>query len=296
MSNQTLNKQTIKAVLNQNHKKKNKDELVKLLQGIEGVVGSDYYDITGVQPKELSKITNKELLDIIEDFKENYSKDWENGMSDAPTKVLKMIFDQMTSDESFSVQNVADGNFTAELASIEFDKLIGGALDACVTAQTNASVATVNFIKEVGFDDDDEIRMVDFTHKKMTPNPNFESTDPDLPPGTNTTDELLEETVSLEVPFISLLNVPSFRIENCTIDFNVKLNSVYSKDVSNEFGLDASVKGGWGPVKFKVSASYKRSSSTGIKVEKQYTMGVKVVATNDEMPAGLDRVLGILSE
>ena len=37
-------------------------------------------------------------------------------------------------------------------------------------------------------------------------------------------------------------------------------------------------------------------SSTGVKVEKEYTMGVKVVATNDQMPGGLEKVLGILSE
>jgi hypothetical protein len=97
------------------------------------------------------------------------------------------------------------------------------------------------------------------------------------------------------VPFITLLNVPSLRIETCDIDFNVKLNSTYTKNVSNSIGVDATVSGGFWGVKFKVSASYKRTSSTGIKVEKQYTMGVKVRATNDDMPAGLERVLGILA-
>ena len=141
----------------------------------------------------------------------------------------------------------------------------------------------MNFIKEVGFNEDNELRMVDFSYSKEVP-------DPDNPGDT------LTENVSLEVPFVSVLNIPSLRIETCEVDFNVKLNSVYTKDVSSEFGLDAEVSGGWGPVKFKVGASYKRSSSTGVKVEKEYTMGVKVVATNDQMPGGLEKVLGILSE
>lgn len=287
---------TLEQVLKQNHKKKNKDELVKLIQGIKGVVGSDYDKITGVQPNELSKTKNGDLLSIIKDFKDNYDSKWENNLSDAPVKVMEMIFDQMNTDEAFTVQNAADADFAAELGSIDFEKLIGGPLNACVTAQSNASIATVDFIKQVGFDDENEIRTVDFSHKKKIANPNLGADPADVPAGTDVTSPFIEEEVTLEVPFISLLNVPSLRIENCTVDFNVKLNSVYSKNVSNQFGIDASAQGGFGPVKFKVSASYKRSSSTGVKVEKQYTMGVKVVATNDEMPAGLDRVLGILSE
>ncbi|APG66428.1 hypothetical protein LPB136_05635 [Tenacibaculum todarodis] len=189
----------------------------------------------------------------------------------------------MEKDENqFSTSNASDADFAAELGSIDFENLIGGPLNACVTAQANASMSTVNFIKEVGFEDDGTLRMVDFSYTKTVPNDD----------GTGTT----TEDISLIVPFVSVLNIPSLRIETCEVDFNVKLNSVYTKDVSSEFGIDADVSGGWGPVKFKVSASYKRSSSTGVKVEKEYTMGVKVVATNDQMPGGLEKVLGILSE
>ena len=98
------------------------------------------------------------------------------------------------------------------------------------------------------------------------------------------------------MPFVSILNIPSLRIETCEVDFNVKLNSTYTKDTSSEFGIDAGVSGGWGPVKFNVDVSYKKTSSTGIKVEKEYSLGVKVKATNDEMPAGLEKVLGIMSQ
>ncbi len=38
-----------------------------------------------------------------------------------------------------------------ELSSLAFDKIIGGALDAVVKAQSNASLTTVNFIKQTGF-------------------------------------------------------------------------------------------------------------------------------------------------
>lgn len=130
--------------------------------------------------------------------------------------------------------------------------------------------------------------MAEFKYKKNIPNPEY---DPENPEGNSPT---IQQDTEISVPFIALLNVPSFRIESCEVDFNVKLNSTYTKNVSDEFGISAGASGGWGPVKFKVDVSYKRSSSTGIKVEKEYSLGVKVRATNDEMPAGLEKVLGLL--
>jgi len=271
------------SVLEQDHSKKTKKELVDLLTGIQEVVGDDFSKITGVQISELPKTKNDDLIAIVESFKDNYDAKWETNVSES-SELLKTIFSQMEKDENqFSTLDAVTSDFAAELGSIDFENLIGGPLNACVTAQANASMSTVNFIKDVGFTDDGDLRMVDFSYKKEVP-------DPDNPGST------LNEDVSLKVPFVSVLNIPSLRIETCEVDFNVKLNSVYTKDVSSEFDIDASVSGGWGPVKFKVSAAYKRSSSTGIKVEKEYTMGVKVLATNDQMPGGLEKVLGILSE
>jgi len=273
----------LQSVLEQDHSKKTKKQLVDLLTGIQEVVGDDFSEITGIQMSELSKTKNDDLVAIIESFKDNYDPKWENNVSNS-SEVLKTIFAQMEIDENqFSTMDAVTSDFAAELGSIDFENLIGGPLNACVTAQANASMSTVKFIQDVGFTEEGDLRMVDFSYKKEVPDP--------ANPGST-----LKEDVSLKVPFVSVLNIPSLRIETCEVDFNVKLNSIYTKDVSSEFGMDASVSGGWGPVKFKVSASYKRSSSTGVKVEKEYTMGVKVVATNDQMPGGLEKVLGILSE
>lgn len=203
-------------------------------------------------------------------------------------------------DEIFKTSNAAGADFAAELGSIDFATIIGGPLDACVKAQSNASIATVSFINEVGFElvnptkpeDGKKLRMADFIYNKSVPNPDF---DEEEPVG-ETNPQTIPQSVKLSVPFIALLNVPCFRIESCEVDFNVKLNSTYTKNVSDEFGLKVGASGGWGPVKLSVDVSYKRSSSTGIKVEKEYSLGVKVRATNDEMPAGLEKVLGLLAQ
>ncbi|MEG2103208.1 MAG: DUF2589 domain-containing protein, partial [Flavobacterium sp.] len=195
--------------------------------------------------------------------------------------------------------------FAAELGSIDFAKIIGGPLDACVKAQTNASVSTVSFINEVGFEVTDtttgekKLRMADFKYKKNIANPDF---NPDEDVSTDNP-KTIESDVELSVPFIALLNVPSFRIDSCDIDFNVKLNSTFTRKVDDEFGIKTSTSGGSGAiaslfakVNFNVEVAYKRSTSTGVKVEKEYSLGIKVRATNDEMPAGLEKVLGLLGQ
>ncbi len=293
--------ETLKSVLESNHTKKTKSELIDLLSGVEKVLTPSVYDkISGVEMAELKNLSTKDLLSIVEQFKNSYDEKWEKSLVNASSEVLKMISLKMAADEEiFKTSDAANADFAAELGSIDFATIIGGPLDACVKAQSNASIATVSFINEVGFELSDpndpasakKLRMANFEYTKTIPNPEYVSETE-----TPNVDATIPQEVALSVPFIALLNVPSFRIESCEVDFNVKLNSTYTKNVSDEFGLKVGASGGWGPVKLSVDVSYKRSSSTGIKVEKEYSLGVKVRATNDEMPAGLEKVLGILAQ
>ncbi|BBD46683.1 DUF2589 domain-containing protein [Petrimonas sp.] len=285
---------TLKSVLEQDYSKKTKSELIEMLAGLEDVLSPSVYEqISGIDPSELQGLTKKEIIDIIDNFKTGYDQKWESSVARASSDALKLIFGQMAEDDKiFITSDAASADFAAELGSIDFATIIGGPLDACVKAQSNASISTVSFINEVGFETDTsgtkKLRMAEFKYKKNVPNPEYDPANP------GTTSPTIQQDSEINVPFIALLNVPSFRIESCEVDFNVKLNSTYTKNVSSEFGINAGASGGWGPVKFKVDVSYKRSSSTGIKVEKEYSLGVKVRATNDEMPAGLEKVLGLL--
>ncbi len=297
--------QTLKQILEQDHSKKTKKELVDLLIGVKEILGEDYGKITGIQASELSKTKNEDLLAIINDFRENYDAKWENNWAKASTEVIGMIFAQMEKDESFTVSAVDSADFAAELGSLDFASLIGGPLSACVTAQTNASLATVSFIDEVGFkienagtpDEKKVLSTADFSHKRTTKNPNKGKTpgQDGVPLDADVVSDFIDEDIVVIVPIIAMLTIPNLQIETCEIDFNVKLNSVFTKRVDNSLGIDASVSGNFWKVKFKVSASYRRSSSTGIKVEKEYTMGVKVKAIGGETPEGLAKVLDILA-
>jgi len=177
-------------------------------------------------------------------------------------------------------------NFVAELNNIDFKKMIGGPLQAAVDAQVASSLATVNFINAVGFTEPDssggsrQLVMVDFSHTRS-------DVDAEGHPVT--------KSVVIKVPLLAMLPIPSLRIEHVIIDFNVKLNSVETSEVSTTLGVNAEVKGGWGPVNFKVSASYQRKATTGVEVKKEYALNVNVKAVQDEIPAGLEKILNLLA-
>ncbi len=197
-------------------------------------------------------------------------------------------------------------NLVQELNSLDFSVYIGGPLQAAVQAQHAASMSQVNFIKEVGFEKDGngnitDLRYVDFNYSKSVPNPHFGKTaqqliDEGLPAATDTTSIFLPSEVNIRVPFLTMLTIPALRIETLTIDFNAKLTSTETSNVSSEFAASAELGINYKIVNFKASASYKRTASSGTSVEKTYNLGVRVHAVNDEIPAGLDRILTMLED
>jgi Protein of unknown function (DUF2589) len=201
-------------------------------------------------------------------------------------------------------------NLVQELNSLDFSVYIGGPLQAAVDAQHAASMSQVKFIKEVGFITtaanaaatppvlaSTDLRYVDFKYKKRVPNPNFGKLPAEaVPAGANVTNEFLDQEITIKVPFLTMLTIPALRIEEINIDFNAKLTSVETTAASSEFAGSAELSAKFWKVKFKASASYKRSTSSTTNVEKTYNLGVRVRAVNDELPAGLDRILTMLED
>lgn len=182
-----------------------------------------------------------------------------------------------------------------ELNSLDFSIYIGGPLQAAVKAQHDASISQVDFINNVGFDTDattgeKTLRYVDFNYTKSVPNPNY---DPVNTPGSLPYND---SEVNLKVPFLTMLTIPALRIDEMTIDFNAKLNSVETQNISSEFQASASLSAKFWKIKFNASASYKKTTSSTSTTEKTYTLGVHVRAVNDELPAGLSRILDILED
>jgi hypothetical protein len=106
------------------------------------------------------------------------------------------------------------------------------------------------------------------------------------------------ETQQLEVPILTMLPIPYLRIEDVTIDFNAKIDSVEYTKIDETLKLDASLEAqagwGWGSAKLNVSVGYQRNTQQGTNVQRTYSMAVHIRAVQDEMPAGMAKVLDIL--
>lgn len=179
-----------------------------------------------------------------------------------------------------------------ELSNLNFESMIGGPLNAVIKAQAQAAVTSVDFIKAVGFDHDSSGNitgptMVTFQYKKPV-----EQTAADGSTSVTVKD------FSLTVPFLTMLPIPFIRVEETTIDFNAKITAVQESSVTSSHGLGvelgAKAGWGWGSASLKVNYSYKKSTSSSSKVERTYSLAVHVRAVQDELPAGTERLLGIL--
>lgn len=182
-----------------------------------------------------------------------------------------------------------------ELASLDFENLIGGPLIAVVHAQAQAAMATVNFIKQVGFkpasgtqssseQTTGEPATVSFSYKKMVPKADGSGEE--------------EKNVSLTVPFLAMLPIPYLRVQETNVDFLAKINSVQFRQVDTNLAVtgELEAKAGWlwGSARLKVTTTYQRQTKEGGTVTRDYSMGVKVKAVQEEMPGGLDRLISVL--
>jgi hypothetical protein len=200
-----------------------------------------------------------------------------------------------------------------ELASIDFESMLGGPLVAVINAQAQAAITSVNFIKEVGFKKKaaedpaggdtgtEEPIYVTFKYpKELSPyqpaNPGNPGATPPVPPTAAV--PAVYETQQLQVPILTMLPIPFIRIDLTTVDFNAKINSVEYRKTDTSLKVDAELeaKAGWlwGSAKLKVSTSYQRTTSEGNTVDRTYSMAVHIKAVQDEMPAGMEKLLSIL--
>lgn len=191
----------------------------------------------------------------------------------------------------------------AELRQIPFEQLIGSPMKAAIEAQALAAQSTIEFIQKVGF----KTESGGFEPDDML----FEDTSADADAGTlrnvtftytkkDETDTASEFT--LTVPLLSIAPIPYLRIDEMTIDFSAKLTDSIERRTSTSFNLNTTVSGKyssfWSPIKlsFRVSATYKTATATRASQKREYRMDIHVRAVQDEMPAGLSKVLDILED
>lgn len=174
---------------------------------------------------------------------------------------------------------------TSALQGIPFSSLIGGPLSAAIDAQVKAAGATVDFIQNVGLTGPADQRrpiQVEFVYYADG------------------------KEAKLMVPLLTIVPIPYLAIDSVDIQFKANIKAEASShqedNTSSEFSGSnkTSVRvGAWfakGSTEFNASYSSKKDSKATqeSKYSVEYTMDLKIHAGQDDMPAGLAKVLNIL--
>jgi hypothetical protein len=185
-----------------------------------------------------------------------------------------------------------------ELKQIPFAHLIGAPLTAAIESQALAAKTTIDFIKEIGFKNSNEfgiaIDPANDTEIGNVRNVTFKYIKKD--------EQDEDKEFTLTVPILTITPIPYIRIDEMTIDFSAKLTdavvNAHSKDTTVKSNLSGSYGGFFSPVKvnFRVSATHKTSSSRTASQKREYKIDIHVRAVQDEMPAGLSKILDILED
>lgn len=177
---------------------------------------------------------------------------------------------------------------TNALSAIPFGSIIGGPLKACIEAQAMAAQTSWNFIQEVGLNTNKE------TGEKSAVNVTFQF-------------QKDGRMAQLNVPLLTIVPIPYIAITDIDIAFkaNISASSSSVSETSSSQSVDAGgeAKGsiGYGPFKLEASMKANYSSKKDSKATQnsqysvEYTMDVAVKAGQDSMPAGMAKVLEILS-
>lgn len=177
-----------------------------------------------------------------------------------------------------------------DLSSIPFDRMIGGPLSACIDAQEQAALSTVNFIDRVGFDPKNpgHVVNVDFTYKR-------EGTD-----------------VQLSVPLLTIVPIPFISIDTVNISFKAALKSISSEDavdVDRQSSYDSTNSRYLGVGSYLRTAEVQRTVMRGSVSTKKDSVAtqnsvysieanvdINVIARQESMPGGLAKVLEMLDQ
>ncbi|MET3697060.1 uncharacterized protein DUF2589 [Bacillus oleivorans] len=179
-------------------------------------------------------------------------------------------------------------NMGEQFAGLPIETLIATPLKAASDTQVLLAKSTYDFIKTVGFDQNDQVRTAKFAFKRT-------SIDPIDPAQTK------EEEVVIDAPFLSLVAIPNLQVDyvDITFDMEVKSSFMDKSGSQSEAGGELSISGGYPPFfsgSLKVHGSvstYKENVRTSDNSAKYH---VAVKASNAKPSETLMRIMDLMSQ
>jgi len=177
-----------------------------------------------------------------------------------------------------------------QFKGLPMSDLISQPLLAAAKAQGQLSNVTQQFIKDVGLEGDEgsgyTARTVDFKFKS---------------PVTDKKGNTTLKDNDLNVPLLSIVNVPNLSVKKATVDFSMEVKSSSQDTTTAQTDANVSTKAKysawWSPVSVEMTASVSTSnkSESVRKTDNSAKYDVHVEARDDGPPEGLMKVLDILN-
>lgn len=185
-----------------------------------------------------------------------------------------------------------------ELRNLPLEQLISAPLNAVIKAQAQAAITTAQFIEEIGFTRPDEDSFFD-TPEDVTKN-DYDVRVAKLKIDAN------GKITNVDIPFITLFNVPNFEITNFDWSFNVKLKSMQTfsakfatsntTTTTAESNVDLKIfsllKVG---THMKVESTTKTDFESRFKTgrEQEYNLAINIRGNSAPLPKGIETLLSI---
>ncbi|MGN0161353.1 MAG: DUF2589 domain-containing protein [Lachnospiraceae bacterium] len=168
---------------------------------------------------------------------------------------------------------------------LDMHNLIEGPLTAACKAQSMLAASTAEFLEKAGFeeipDENNKVRTTTFSFQRGMLGENGEN--------------IGSQTVHLEIPVLSIVDIPAFKMDDRDITFDMDVKSIECSEKSGdkEETSDGGTKVGWGPfsadVKIKGSIVQRERNTKSTDNEPKYK--VDVHALDHGTSEGLKEVL-----
>lgn len=209
-------------------------------------------------------------------------------------------------------------NIAKEMSTMDFGTLLTGPLVALVRAEFKAAMTTAHFVINVGF------KSTAAAQNGTAKNIGDTVGDPVIIRFSYPEQQVfgLSNKRVLEVPLLTMLPIPMLRIQEATVEFNVHITDTFNMTSSltnSSQQAGSSVSGGntTGNTTLSSTANNntnnfvidnssgtstimqsnitnKSTTKRGFNVQREYNLKVKVLCVQDELPAGLERLMGML--
>ena len=162
------------------------------------------------------------------------------------------------------------GTIANQNTGLPIENLISAPLVAAAEGQKSLAATTAQFITEVGMDSSGNTKSVKFQYEDGT------------------------EQVALDVPLLSIINIPSLCVDSIDVEFEMEVGTQSASKSSTDSSATASASVGFGCWKasFEGKVSHHSENSRSSDTSAKYSISVK---GKQEKPEGLMKVLDMLN-